>query len=69
MTIRQVLEGHFNLEVVGEAVNDREVTELNRRLCPELVLIDVRMPQMDGLAAPQSISEFSMKREVRRWKT
>jgi DNA-binding NarL/FixJ family response regulator len=53
--IRQTLERHSNLEVVGEAANGRQALELCRRLRPELVLMDLRMPEMDGIAATQAI--------------
>ena len=53
--IRQTLERHSNLEVVGEAANGRQAIELCRRLRPELVLMDLRMPEMDGIAATHAI--------------
>ncbi len=53
--IRQTLERHSNLEVVGEAANGHQAIELCRRLRPELVLMDLRMPEMDGIAATQAI--------------
>jgi DNA-binding NarL/FixJ family response regulator len=53
--IRQTLEGHSDLEVVGEAANGRQALELCRSLRPELVLMDLRMPEMDGVAATRAI--------------
>ena len=53
--IRHTLEGHSDLEVVAEAANGRQALELCRRLRPELVLMDIRMPEMDGVAATRAI--------------
>ena len=55
--IRAVLEGEPDLLVVGEASNGREAIEVCRELRPDLVLMDVRMPEMDGLAATRAIKE------------
>src|SRR5919107_2677584 len=53
--IRHTLEVHPDLEVVAEAANGQEAVELCRRLRPDLVLMDIRMPVMDGVAATQAI--------------
>lgn len=45
------------LEVVGEAENGRQALEMCRELRPDLVLMDVRMPKLDGMAATQAIKE------------
>jgi len=54
-SLRSLLEAH-GLEVVGEAGNGREAFELARRLGPDVVLMDLSMPDLDGLAATRLIS-------------
>src|ERR687897_392794 len=53
--IRQTLEEHPDLEVVAEVANGQEAVELCRRLEPDLVLMDLRMPVVDGVAATRAI--------------
>ena len=55
--IRAVLDGEPDLLVVGEASNGKEAVEVCRRVRPDLILMDVRMPEMDGLAATRAIKE------------
>src|ERR687894_238109 len=55
--IRAVLEGEPDLVVVGEAQNGRQALEVCLKERPDLVLMDVRMPEMDGLAATRAIKE------------
>jgi len=53
--LRQMVDGQPDMEVVGEAENGREALELCRDLHPEVVLMDLRMPEMDGLAATRAL--------------
>ena len=55
--LRSMLMGAPGLEVVGEAANGREALALCRRLRPDLALIDVRMPDLDGLATTRAIKQ------------
>jgi len=51
-------------EVVGEAKNGREAIDLARRLKPEVVLMDLTMPELDGLAATRILSAESPEVKV-----
>ena len=53
--LRALLTSEPDLEVVGEATNGRDALQLCRHLRPDLALMDVRMPTMDGLAATRAI--------------
>lgn len=55
--MRAMLKREPDLEVVGEARDGLEALELCRRLRPDLVMMDVRMPKMDGLSAAQAIKQ------------
>jgi len=55
--LRTMLIGQHGIELLAEAKNGREALELCRRLQPDLALIDVRMPDMDGLATCRKIKQ------------
>ena len=55
--LRAVLSSDDSVEVAGEAPDGREAVELAARLRPDVVLMDVRMPNMDGVAATHELLE------------
>ena len=52
-----LLEAHEDIQVVGEAQNGKQAIEQVETLRPDLVLLDVRMPEMDGVAVTQAICQ------------
>lgn len=55
--INSVFDGHASYEVVGEAEDGVKAVELTERLTPDVVIMDVTMPGMDGIAATRRIME------------
>jgi len=53
--VSSLLAEHESLEVVGEASNGAEAIERARELMPDVVLMDIKMPGMDGLAATKQL--------------
>jgi len=64
MGFRLILEGEADLTVVGESANGIEALAAVERLQPNVVLMDVRMPLMDGVEATRRISASASEARV-----
>jgi DNA-binding NarL/FixJ family response regulator len=53
--LRAILESHAEWEVVGEAANGREAVEQTRQLKPDVAVLDIAMPELNGLEATRQI--------------
>jgi DNA-binding NarL/FixJ family response regulator len=64
MAFRMVMETQPDMSIVGEATNGHEAVAAAQRLAPDVVLMDVRMPEMDGVQATRLIVESSSRARI-----
>lgn len=61
---RLILEAQADLEVVGEASNGREAVELGESLHPDVAVMDVSMPDLNGIEATRRLADVSPRTRV-----
>jgi len=62
--LRALLEAEIDISVVGEAENGRQAVQTAKRLHPDVVLMDVAMPSLNGLEATRQINAHHLKSKV-----
>ena len=62
--IKDLLENEKDFKVVGEAGNGPEAVALARKLKPDVILMDIKLPQMDGIAATRAVRQESPETNV-----
>jgi DNA-binding NarL/FixJ family response regulator len=62
--LRHLLEAHPGWEVCGEAVTGREAVEMARELVPNIAILDLTMPELNGLEATRQIKKATPSTEV-----
>ncbi|MDG1397145.1 MAG: response regulator transcription factor [Polaribacter sp.] len=53
--LRNIIEQKSNMHIIGEASNGRNAIKLCSKLCPDVIVIDVAMPEMNGIEAAKQI--------------
>lgn len=62
--IKNLLKGHTQFEVIGEAENGRDAVQKYKELHPDIVTLDITMPEMDGLEALKEIMKIDPSAKV-----
>jgi len=62
--LRSIVDGCANMEVVGEATNGLEAIETVTRVRPDVVVMDVNMPKMNGVEATKHIKKMFLQTSV-----
>jgi DNA-binding NarL/FixJ family response regulator len=61
---RRILEAQADMEIVGEACNGKEALESAARLTPDVVVMDVAMPELNGIEATRRMGELAPRARV-----
>lgn len=61
---RLILEAQWDMEVIGQASNGREAVELGESLQPDVAVMDVTMPELNGIEATRRMEKVSPKTRV-----
>lgn len=62
--LAELLSADPSIEIVGEASTGREAVERTRRLDPDVVLMDVRMPDLDGIGATRELTRSASRARI-----
>ena len=59
-----MVNGYHRIEVVGEAANGEEAIQQAKILTPDLIIMDVSMPALDGLSAAELVKRYRLETDI-----
>ena len=62
--LRALIEKHGNMEVIGEAADGQMAVQTARKLSPDVIVIDIGMPELNGIEATRQITALKCKPKV-----
>jgi DNA-binding NarL/FixJ family response regulator len=62
--LRALLEAQPDMRVIGDAANGRDTVRQVARLCPDVVVLDIAMPELNGIEAAREIAQVSPATQV-----
>ena len=62
--LRSLIESQPNFKIVGEAENGRQAIQLCRELAPDIILMDISMPELNGIEATRQVLADSAKTKI-----
>ena len=62
--LKLILSAHTDLEVIGEAANGKEAVDLASKLKPDIVVMDVAMPELNGIEATRRMVEANQRVKI-----
>ncbi len=62
--LKSILEDYSDLEVIAEAENGSEAVKLAKELKPDVILMDIGLPDVDGIQATKKIKEFDKNTKI-----
>ena len=62
--LRALLEAHADIQVIGDAADGRETVRQVARLCPDVIVLDIAMPELNGIEAAREIGHVCPSTKV-----
>ena len=62
--LKSILEDYEDLDIIAEAENGVDAVKLTKELKPDVILMDIGLPELDGIQATKKIKEFDRNTKI-----